>query len=175
MVLGGVGGANTVSGAYFEQITHGTAPGIPLHKQKLRTYFEEHTNKLYSLSMIYEKNSGVKAKDIPKDKIEKAKMFEGKYVLTKALQPDEAYLDIESSTLTIFEKKFQDTDGSVDEKIQTSDFKLQQYKKIAKELGIKNVYYIYILGDFFKNPYYKDALDYIRSIPNCDYFFASED
>ena len=86
-------------------------------------------------------------------------MFEGKYVLTKALQPDEAYLDIESSTLTIFEKKFQDTDGSVDEKIQTSDFKLQQYKKIAKELGIKNVYYIYILGDFFNNPYYNDALD----------------
>lgn len=172
MIKGGTGGANTASGAYFEQIAHGNAPGIPVHKTKLRTYFEEHTNKLYSLSKIFEKNSGVPTKEIAKDKLERAKQFEGKFLLTKALEPDECWIDYDSSTMTIFEKKFQDTNGSVDEKIQTCEFKWRQYKKIATELGIENVYYIFILGDFFKNPYYKDALDYVRSVPYCDYFFC---
>ena len=174
MIKGGAGGVNTVSGAYFEQITHGKAPGIPVHKTKLRTYFESNTNKLFSLSKIFEKNSHVPTSQISKDKWERAKQFEGKFLLTKALEPDECWIDKESSTMTIFEKKFQDTNGSVDEKIQTCEFKWRQYKKIATELGIENVYYVFILGDFFKNPYYKDALDYVRSIPCCDYYFASD-
>ncbi len=174
MITGGVGGANTLSGAYFEQITKGEAPGIPLHKVELRKYFEAKTHKLYALSKIFSCNTGLPTSEIPKDKLEKAKKFEGQYVLTKALEPDEAYLDEETSTLTIFEKKYQDGDGSVDEKIQTVGFKMKQYQRVAAELGIQNVYFVYILGDFFKNPYYQDALDYIRSIPNCDYYFASD-
>ena len=174
MIKGGTGGANTVTGAYFEQIAHGKAPGIPVHKTKLRTYFEEHTNKLYSLSKIFEKNSGVPRKEIAEDKWERAKQFEGKFLLTKALEPDECWIDYESSTMTVFEKKYQDTNGSVDEKIQTCEFKWRQYKKIATELEIENVYYIFILGDFFKNPYYVDALNYVKSVPYCDYFFASD-
>ena len=70
------------------------------------------------------------------------------------------------------EKKYQDVNGSVDEKIETVGFKMRQYQKVAAELGIQNVYFVYILGDFFKNPYYHDALEYIRSIPNCDYYFV---
>jgi hypothetical protein len=174
MIKGGTGGANTVSGAYFEQITHGEAPGIPLHKAKLRKHYEEKTHKLYALSKIFSCNTGLSTEEIPKDKWERANKFEGQYLLTKALEPDEAYLDYETSTLTIFEKKYQDTDGSVDEKIQTIDYKMKQYKRIAAELGIENVYFVYILGDFFKNPYYRDSLEYIRSIPNCDYFFAND-
>lgn len=174
MIAGGTGGANTVSGAYFEQITHGKAPGIPLHKAELRKHFEAKTNKLYSLSKIYSCNTGLPTSEIPKDKLERAQKFEGRFLLTKALEPDEAYLDYDSSTLTIFEKKYQDTDGSVDEKIQSIDFKMKQYRRIAAELDIENVYFVYILSDFFKNPYYKDSLDHIRSIPNCDYFFASD-
>lgn len=170
MIKGGTGGANTLSGAYFEQITRGEAPGIPLHKKKLGAFYKEKTGKHYSLSLI---RPGTK-NGVPVDKAERAKMFEGKFLLTKALEPDEAYLDYETSTLTIFEKKFQNCEGSVDEKIQTSGFKMRQYERVAKDLGIENVYYVYILGDFFKNPYYQDALDYIRSIPNCDYFFASD-
>jgi hypothetical protein len=174
MIAGGTGGANTMSGALFEEVAKGKAPGIPVHKTNLRTHFEENTDKLYSLSKIFPKNTGLPTSEIPKDKMERARKFEGKYLLTKALEPDECWIDYESSTMTVFEKKFQDTDGSVDEKIQTSDFKWRQYKKIATELGLENVYYIFILGDYFKNPYYKDALDYVRSIPYCDYFFASD-
>jgi len=32
------------------------------------------------------------------------------------------------------------------------------------------VEYIYILSDWFKNPRYKDVLDYIHSV-GCDYYF----
>ena len=174
MITGGTGGANTLSGTYFEQITKGIAPGIPVHKKELRTYFEKNTDKLYSLSMIFQNNTGLPTSEIPKDKWEKAKKFEGQFLLTKALEPDECWIDYESSTMTIFEKKYQDTNGSVDEKIQTCDFKWRQYKKIATELGLENVYYIFILGDFFKNRYYVDALNYVKSVPYCDYYFASD-
>jgi hypothetical protein len=83
MIKGGTGGANTLSGAYFEQIAQGKAPGIPVHKTKLREYFEAHTDKLYALSKIFEKNSGVPKKEISQDKWERAKQFEGKFLLTK--------------------------------------------------------------------------------------------
>lgn len=159
---------NTTTGALFEMHASGNAPGIPLHKKDLGKYFTEKTGKYFSLSSI----RANQARGIPSDKAVKAKMFEGKYLLTRALEPDEAYLDEATSTLTIFEKKFQETEGSADEKLQTCGFKIQQYQKIAKELGIENVYYIYIFNDYFKSPYYTDVLDYIKSVPNCDYFFA---
>lgn len=116
-----------------------------------------------------------KSNGLPADKEERAKALEGQYLFSRALEPDEAYLDEENSVLTIFEKKFQATAGSADEKLQTCGFKLQQYQKLAKELGIDQVYYIYILSDYFNSSYYKDVLAYIKSIPNCDYFFASEE
>lgn len=159
---------DTTTGLLFEQRIKGKAPGIPLHKKELGKYVKEHTNKYYSLSSIRANAS----QGIPREPDKKAIMFEGQYILTKALEPDEAYLDIETSTLTIFEKKHQSCGGSADEKLQTCGFKLQQYKKIAAELGINNVYYIYILDSYFNTPYYQDCLNYIRSIPNCDYYFA---
>jgi len=48
----------------------------------------------------------------------------------------------------IIEKKFQQTPGSVCEKIQTAPFKLNQYKKMFPEY---NIYYIYCLSDWFKS------------------------
>lgn len=169
MILNGAGGANTQSGKYFEQITHGEAPGIPLHKKELSKYYKNNTGKYLSLSLMHPgKNNG-----IPKDKMERAEKCKGQYLLSKSLEPDEAYLDYESSTLTIFEKKFQGCEGSVDEKLQTAPFKLQQYKQIANDLGIKTVNFIFILGEWFKSPYYTDMLNYIKNTPGCDYFFAT--
>lgn len=159
---------DTMSGLLFEQRVSGKAPGIPLHKAALRQYYEKETGEYYSLSkMSPGKNNG-----IPHDKLERAEKFEGKFLFTRALEPDEAYLDKELSTLTIFEKKFQDTNGSADEKIQTCGFKIKQYRKLAERLGIKNVYFIYILSDWFKNPYYRDALEFIESIEGCSYYFC---
>ena len=67
------------------------------------------------------------------------------------------------------EKKYQQTDGSVDEKLQTSGFKLKQYRKLVEGTSIE-VKFIYVLNDWFHNPRYKDVLDYIKEV-KCDYFF----
>ena len=92
--------------------------------------------------------------------------------ISRKLLPDEAY--IENDTLYIYEKKFQQVQGSADEKLQTCGFKIQQFKKIAKALGAKSVSYTYIFNDWFKKPEYKDMLEYIRSVEGCDYKFEEE-
>lgn len=88
-------------------------------------------------------------------------------LLSRKLLPDEAY--IENDTLYVYEKKFQQTNGSADEKLQTCGFKLQQFRKISAALGLKQTCYTYILSDWFEQPKYRDVLEYIKSIPGCDY------
>ena len=61
--------------------------------------------------------------------------------------PDECYIDSESKTMFIIEKKFQQCSGSVCEKIQTPDFKSWQYSRTFPKY---NVVYIYCLSDWFK-------------------------
>lgn len=92
-------------------------------------------------------------------------------ILSRKILPDDAYIDYDTSTLHVFEKKYQQTEGSADEKPQTCGFKIFQFKKIAKALGLKNVYYTYIFNDWFKQPKYKDMLDYIVSVKGCNYMF----
>jgi len=92
-----------------------------------------------------------------------------KQVLSKRLLPDDALLVIVRETLFIVEVKYQQVPGSVDEKLQTCDFKRKQYLKLVTPLGLK-VEYVYILSDWFKKPKYKDVLDYIHSV-NCHYKF----
>ncbi|MBR6952752.1 MAG: hypothetical protein IKI43_02890 [Campylobacter sp.] len=67
------------------------------------------------------------------------------------------------------ECKFQQVAGSVDEKLQTCDFKKKQYQKLMSHLNME-VEYIYLLSDWFKKPEYKDTLDYIISV-NCQFYF----
>lgn len=83
--------------------------------------------------------------------------------------PDDALLALARETLFIIEVKYQQVAGSVDEKLQTCDFKRKQYLKLVQPLGIK-VEYVYVLNDWFKQPAYKDVLDYINSV-NCHYKF----
>lgn len=93
-------------------------------------------------------------------------------IISRKLLPDEAYYD--GSTLWVYEKKYQQTEGSADEKPQTCAFKIWEYRKIGQAMGAKDVKYIYIFNDWFKKPKYKDMLDFIRSNPGCDYYFANE-
>ena len=93
--------------------------------------------------------------------------------ISRKLLPDEAY--IENDTLYIYEKKFQQVQGSADEKLQTCGFKIQQFRRIAAALGLKQTYYTYILNDWFEQAQYKDVLEYIKSIPGCDYQIIKED
>ncbi len=92
-----------------------------------------------------------------------------KKIISKRLLPDEALYVIVNNTLFVLEFKFQKVGGSVDEKLQTCDFKKKQYKKLMAPLNIE-VEYVYILSDWFKKPEYKDTLDYIISV-GCHYYF----
>ena len=90
-------------------------------------------------------------------------------MLSRKLLPDDAMLVIVRETLFVIEVKYQQVAGSVDEKLQTCDFKRKQYLKLVTPLGLK-VEYVYVLSDWFKKPEYKDVLDYIQSV-NCHYKF----
>ncbi len=90
-------------------------------------------------------------------------------LITKRLLPDDALLVIVRETLFIIEVKYQQVAGSVDEKLQTCDFKRKQYLKLVTPLGLR-VEYVYVLSDWFKDPSYKDVLEYIQSV-NCNYHF----
>ncbi len=90
-------------------------------------------------------------------------------IISKKLLPDEAIFVIVNRTLFIIEMKFQKVAGSVDEKLQTCDFKKKQYKKLMSAINV-DVEYIYILSDWFRKPAYKDTLDYIISV-DCQYYF----
>ena len=41
-------------------------------------------------------------------------------------------------------------------------------------MGAKDIRYTYILDNWFKKPKYKDVLDFIRSVPGCDYKFEED-
>ena len=90
-----------------------------------------------------------------------------KQYISKKLLPDGALLV--GDTIYIVEKKFQNGSGSVDEKLQTCDFKRKQYVKLFSPLNIKVEFY-YVLNDWFDKLSNKDVFDYIRSV-GCDYFF----
>jgi hypothetical protein len=89
--------------------------------------------------------------------------------ISKRWLPDEAIFVLSNKTLYIIEMKFQKVSGSVDEKLQTCDFKKKVYQKLLSGTGIK-VEYCYILNDWFKQKQYKDTLDYAES-SGCRYFF----
>ncbi|MAR97632.1 MAG: hypothetical protein CMP80_00585 [Formosa sp.] len=89
-----------------------------------------------------------------------------KNYLSKKLLPDGALLV--GKTVYIIEKKYQAGSGSVDEKLQTCDFKKKQYIKLFKPLNIKVEYY-YVLNDWFRRPEYEDVFEYIESV-GCKYF-----
>lgn len=104
----------------------------------------------------------------------KSRGLDWKDYISRRLLPDEAYLDYENDELRIYEKKFQKTNGSADEKPQTCGFKILQFRKLAKALGVSKTTYTYILSDWFKQPMYKDMLEYIKSVDGCDYVFVNE-
>jgi hypothetical protein len=165
MKKGGLGGSNTLTGLNFEskvdfQKLLGEIPGYSLaeisDKAGMGVFFER---KL--VARCFKKHDFYRFLD--ESKVDWQKM------LSKKLLPDDAMLVIVRETLFIIEVKYQQVAGSVDEKLQTCDFKRKQYLKLVAPLGLK-VEYVYVLNDWFKKPEYKDVLDYIHSV-NCHYKF----
>lgn len=120
------------------------------------------------------KSQGIDLKKHNLYKYLKEKNINYKSIISKKLLPDEAYYDEENKILHIYEKKYQQTSGSADEKPQTCGFKIHQFKKIGKAIGAEKVFYTYIFNDWFKKPEYKDMLEYIKSVDGCDYLFEED-
>ena len=85
-------------------------------------------------------------------------------------QPDECYLDEDECKLIIIEKKFQQTTGSVVEKLQTCDAKKWQYSRLFPDY---KVFYVYCLSEWFKDNA-KAELEYLdyKKVP---YFWGNEE
>jgi hypothetical protein len=161
MIEGGVGGANTQTGLKFEKDTD--LREALLSKQGITISGSDVHNNGTLIGKVLQKHSlyrefldlnGVAWREI----------------LSKKLLPDEAYYSIKNKKLIIVEKKFQQTAGSVDEKLQTCGFKKKQYEKLCKPINNVTVEYVYVLNDWFKDKSYKDVLDYIEEV-GCHYYF----
>lgn len=155
----GVGGGNTKTGLLFE----GRVSILDLLKSKTGYVIEK--------DIVYYHSEQV-ALCLGKHKLYKWLDTQGvnyKTILSKRLLPDEALYVIINNTLYVVEIKFQGVGGSVDEKLQTCDFKRKQYARLMAPLNIE-VEYIYILNDWFRKSEYKDTLDYIISV-GCQYYF----
>ena len=165
MIKDGKGGGNTKTGLIFEE----RVDLISLFGQ-IKGYTVENTDN-NSGARIYYKGKEI-ARCFKKYEfyrfLQEYKIDWKKY-LSKKLLPDNGLFVIVRDTLFIIEIKFQQVPGSVDEKLQTCDFKRKQYSKLVKSLGWK-VEYVYVLNDWFKQDSYKDTLDYIDSM-NCHYLF----
>jgi hypothetical protein len=165
MRKGGKGGSMTLTGLNFEKKVDlykllEKIPGYSLRKSEERAgidvYFEEELVarcfRKHEFYRFLEENN-----------------VDWKKLISRKLLPDDAMLVIVRDTLFIIEVKYQQVAGSVDEKLQTCDFKRKQYLKLVTPLGLR-VEYVYVLSDWFKKPEYKDVLDYIQSV-NCHYKF----
>ena len=88
---------------------------------------------------------------------------------SKKWLPDEAFINFTNNTAYIIEKKFQNSSGSVDEKLPNCDFKKREYQKLFTPLDI-HVVFIYLFNDWFKQDMYDDTLEYIED-SGCNFFF----
>lgn len=159
MIKGGKGGGNTRTGLIFEG------------KKDLRTFLSEQVG--YAIkdnTVIYEDEEiAYVFKKYEFYNFLKKLGIDWRKIISKQLLPDNSIYVIVNNTLFIIECKAQHVKGSVDEKLQTCDFKKKQYQKLMAPANI-DVEYIYILNDWFRQYQYKDVLDYIISV-GCQYYF----
>ena len=165
MKAGGSGGANTLTGLVFEAKVDfltllGNIPGYEIKKIRSRA----------GISVLFKDKLVARCfkKHDFYNFLEEEKV-DWKNIISRQILPDDALLVIIRGTLFIIEVKTQNVPGSVDEKLQTCDFKRKQYAKLVASLNLK-VEYVYVLSDWFREPKYKDVLDYINSM-NCHYLF----
>lgn len=166
MKEGGTGGARTLTGLRFEQRTdlltalrrvedYSVKPELGRAGQRL-LFQGQPVARCFKKHTFYE--------------FLREERVDWRQRISKQLLPDDAILVLHSRTLFIVEVKFQKVQGSVDEKLQTCDFKRRQYMKLVDGLGL-TVEYVYVLNDWFEQPGYRDVLEYIRSV-GCHYVFG---
>lgn len=160
MVKGGVGGTNTTTGNVFEskkRVGKAIANKDNYELKNNAIFYEgnriaeNYWDEVGNSFNEYLKKNGIKQKDY----------------LSKSLRPDEVI--IVDNKVYIFEMKTQSGSGSVDEKLQTCEFKKKQYQKLMKPLN-KEVVYSYVLDNYFNKESYKDLFEFIKE-KGCYLFF----
>ena len=86
-------------------------------------------------------------------------------IFSKKINPDSFILNIKKQHITIFEKKWQQMSGSVDEKLQTAPFKLKMFNRLLKSTRY-SISYEYVLSEWFKNPIYRNIWEYYKNNKN---------
>lgn len=176
MIRNGKGGGNTKTGLIFEGKTDletflSKQKGYKIKAEQETVLFKGKNQKITVRNVYY--NSDKVAELYKKNEfyavLLKKLNIEWEQYISKKLLPDDSIFVIIRNTVFIVECKHQQAAGSVDEKLQTCDFKKKEYKKLLSKANL-DVEYIYLLDEWFKNPKYKDVLDYIHSV-NCDYYF----
>ncbi len=160
MKKGGMGGGNTKTGINFE----GEVDFLTLIK-KQKGYSVNGHEIFYNGENVAQ---AFKKHDFYKHLEERG--IDWTKIISAKLLPDDAIFVIINNTFFILEIKFQETPGSTDEKLQTCDFKIKQYRKLLAQLNVE-VQFIYVLSDWFNVPKYKDVLDYIITVSGCSYYF----
>ena len=154
------GGAKTnENGLYFEQTT-------ALDTALIDAGYQISGHSVYSSNQKI--GLSVQKHDFYKYFLEPKHINYTKYNSKKWL-PDECFVNLQNNTVYIIEKKFQNSSGSVDEKLPNCDFKKKEYEKLCLPLKFK-VEYLYVFNDWFKQKVYKDTLEYIEDV-GCHYFF----
>ena len=159
MKRGGTGGSNTLTGLRYEakvDLKEFLNNQKDYRVENTKVYFRD--NLVARLFKKYELYTFLKENQI-----------DWKNHISKQLLPDNCIYVIINNTAFILEVKHQEVAGSVDEKLQTCDFKKKQYIKLFSELNYR-VEYCYILDSWFKKECYKDVLNYIISV-GCKYYF----
>jgi hypothetical protein len=164
MKRGGVGGAKTQkAGAKFEEST--AQDFIRDFIDSGYRVVEEHrlgsnSNTIHGLSL--QNQNGKSLEIYYQDGVYKL-LFEPNGVnwnqyFSARLKPDTAIYSPQKRTLTVIEKKQQEAEGSVAEKLQTCDYKLNYYRTLADKLNIE-VELIWLLG-----PYFEKKQETLRSV-----------
>lgn len=160
MIKNGKGGGNTQTGLIFEGKTD-----LATFLSSQNGYRVDNTNVYYNDELV--------ARVFKKHKFYSVFLKElginWEDYISKQLLPDDCIFVIIRNTVFIIECKHQEVAGSVDEKLQTCDFKKKEYKKLLSKANL-DVEYIYLLDNWFRDPKYRDVLDYIHSV-GCDYYF----
>ena len=160
MIKGGIGGANTLTGLVYEgkvdlKTFLNQQPGYRVEGSHV-LYQDKEVGQIFKKHELY-------------SQFLKPRGIDWRNCISAQLLPDNGISVIINNTVYIIEVKTQNVGGSVDEKLQTCDFKKKQYQKLFFPLNIE-VQYIYILDEWFRNTRYKDVLDYIISV-GCQYYF----
>jgi hypothetical protein len=174
MKKGGVGGANTAkSGSDFEDVLYAElARDLELNGFKEVDILRGPTSAKY---VRYSHSQRGELEVFFKASVHKL-FFEPRGIkssnfFSARLEPDTAIYSSKTKTLTIIEKKQQNTTGSVAEKLQTCDYKMHYYTTLCNEIDVK-VDLIWQLGPYFEKQQsgLRSVFEYMNSKGSRYYF-----